>query len=870
MHNFNNYPKIAVFLLIPLIVLSLTGLADSADTEIYQQVRVHVPDKASVQEILSSGIAGDGMNYNFEQSYIELPVNQTEKQIIESLGYACEVLIDDLESHYASQYQNLTMGGFRTFDEIVAKLDSINTEYPTFTKIDSLGVSHEGRTIWAMKISDNVYIQEGEPEVLFTGITHAREPIGGEICIDFAEWLLDNYWSDPEAQYIVNNRQVWIVPCMNPDGYVYNQSTNPNGGGMWRKNRRNNGGSYGVDNNRNYTYNWGYDNQGSSPDPSSNTYRGPSAGSEPENQAVMLLCQMHDFAFAIHYHSGTNAVLQAWGYDNGHFTPEQHLYRKFADSLATFSGYQDVGTTWQIMYKSNGNAYDYSYGEQTSKNKIFGFTCEAGPFWPSQSQIPTLINMHRGYNIALAQLADNPYRAIEPAGPAMTEMTTDDDGDFVVSWDMVAGDESPTNYELQEVFGFNTITDGAEDGTDNWILEGFSRSSTHYSGSYSFYSGQGDCYHAVMTLETPVEITEPTDLTFYIDYDIEAGYDYGYVEVSTDGYNFDTLDTYEGDSYGWDFKSYSLDEYIGENLYIRFRYETDIGVTEPGFYVDEIYPVRTIDNITTISNNIPNPYYQILDKEIGTYYYRARAENVQGWGVYSGVEDIEVTGTGSPVSVTMTPHGTPVTVNPGGYFTFTGVLSNNTGQNVVGDVWVMLGLPGGSMYGPIQRFDNIPLGPYQTIFAESVRQDIPTFAPLGTYDYISYAGMYPSMKLDSASFEFTIEAPLRGKSDEWNLSGWFDGNQELNSIPGKFYLADNYPNPFNARTNVSFGLPVDGNVELNVYNLGGQKVATILDGYLQAGNHSVSWDASTVSSGVYFYQLKTGDEVLTKRMTLLK
>jgi murein tripeptide amidase MpaA len=90
-------------------------------------------------------------------------------------------------------------------------------------------------------------------------------------------YLLENYGTDPEATYLVDNREMYFVPCFNPDGYEYNRQTDPNGGGMWRKNRRNNGGSYGVDLNRNFGYMWGYDDLGSSPIPSSETYRGPSA-----------------------------------------------------------------------------------------------------------------------------------------------------------------------------------------------------------------------------------------------------------------------------------------------------------------------------------------------------------------------------------------------------------------------------------------------------------------------------------------------------------------------------------------------------------------------------------------------------------------
>jgi len=107
---------------------------------------------------------------------------------------------------------------------------------------------------------------------------------------------------------------------VNPDGYTYNENTYPNGGGMWRKNRRVNGGNeFGVDINRNYGYKWGYDNQGSSPDSSSETYRGPGAFSETETQAVKYFAEQHNIQITLNYHTYGNLLIYPWGYEYGHF-----------------------------------------------------------------------------------------------------------------------------------------------------------------------------------------------------------------------------------------------------------------------------------------------------------------------------------------------------------------------------------------------------------------------------------------------------------------------------------------------------------------------------------------------------------------------
>ncbi|MFQ6104789.1 MAG: hypothetical protein ACE5OP_10930 [Candidatus Glassbacteria bacterium] len=111
------------------------------------------------------------------------------------------------------------------------------------------------------------------------------------------------------------------------------------------------------------------------------------------------------------------------------------------------------------------------------------------------------------------------------------------------------------------------------------------------------------------------------------------------------------------------------------------------------------------------------------------------------------------------VSIDLIPDEDPVIVNPGGSFTYTGVLQNNTGFELNGDVWSMARLPGGFLLGPIWRFDNIPFAPYQNITVPGISQGVPSFAPPGTYDFIGYCGLFPSVVVDSSWFEVTVVEP---------------------------------------------------------------------------------------------------------------
>ena len=110
------------------------------------------------------------------------------------------------------------------------------------------------------------------------------------VALWFAFELLQSYCKDPQATYIVDNRQLWFVPVVNLDGLSLQRKTNPSGGGIWRKNRRlNEGGSYGVDINRNYAYQWGFDDVGSSP---SGDIKGNRCGSECQTDGFtpFVLC----------------------------------------------------------------------------------------------------------------------------------------------------------------------------------------------------------------------------------------------------------------------------------------------------------------------------------------------------------------------------------------------------------------------------------------------------------------------------------------------------------------------------------------------------------------------------------------------------
>ncbi len=389
-----------------LVVLVLLTSVSFAEEPHHQLVRVYILYDGQIPQLMEHGL--DIVKVQ-PGEYVEVVTTQTELEALILEGFKVKVIIPDMEKYYKEQYLYAEpMGGFHTFDEMMALLNQYHQQYPNLiTAPYSIGQSWENRDLWVVKISDNPTVDEDEPEVWYDGLTHAREPIGMQLLLYFIEHLLSNYGTDTTATYIVDNRELFLLPCANPDGYVYNQTTNPNGGGMWRKNRRDNGGGeYGVDLNRNYPFDWGHDNQGSSGNPGSSTYRGPSPASEPETQAIINYINNRHIAVSHSYHSYGDMVLLPWSADYNGVTPHHADFMAIGNQFAAWNGYT-VGTAWQILYNVNGGSIDWHYGQQDEHYRIMAFSCEVGPsFWPAQGSITALCQENLNTNLHSALVAD--------------------------------------------------------------------------------------------------------------------------------------------------------------------------------------------------------------------------------------------------------------------------------------------------------------------------------------------------------------------------------------------------------------------------------------------------------------------------------
>ncbi len=254
-------------------------------------------------------------------------------------------------------------GLYHTYRELERDLMNLQDVYPELARVFSLGESLEGRNIYAIKISDNVLLDEEEAEVFFVGCHHAREWISVEVPFLLAKYLLENYGTSPEVKDLVDQSEIWIVPLANPDGLEYSVYFYR----YWRKNRRDNGnGSYGVDMNRNYGYNWGFDDQGSSPNPNSEVFRGTGPFSEPETQAIRDLFALKNFQATISFHNYSQVILYPWGYTEEP-TDKDALLEEIAANMSALiqsvnGNVYDYGRAGSSLYLTNGDMTDWTFG----------------------------------------------------------------------------------------------------------------------------------------------------------------------------------------------------------------------------------------------------------------------------------------------------------------------------------------------------------------------------------------------------------------------------------------------------------------------------------------------------------------------------
>ena len=177
-------------------------------------------------------------------------------------------------------------------------------------------------------------------------------------------------------------------------------------------------------------------------------------------------------------------------------------------------------------------------------------------------------------------------------------------------------------------------------------------------------------------------------------------------------------------------------------------------------------------------------------------------------------------------------------------------------------------LPSGIIYGPVLGPITITLSAGQTI--SSLRtQGVPSRAPAGIYSFNGYAVVATDTVVDSFPFE-----KLGNNGSDW-VSNWNNSGEDFTQIAEtaaltEFSLLSNSPNPFNPTTTISFTLSVAEKVNLSIYDISGQLVATLANSWRETGRHEVTWQAEGVPSGMYIVRMEAGDFSAVRKLVFLK
>ncbi len=345
--------------------------------------------------------------YEVSENYIIGAIDE-EKFLPIKNKYSYEILIEDMLDYHQRMAPGDNFGRFHSYQEIVDTFNIIAQNNPDLVRLDTIGYSVQNRLILAMKISQNAGSDEHRPRIVWDGTTHGNENIGAEVCLYLVKYLLSNYGANPLVTHLVNTREIWVIPIVNPDGMVARTRYNANG----------------EDLNRDYGFAWWQDT--------------PAPFSQPEIRAIRNFFQRAPFVLYITYHSGTTAAMWPWSYTTA-ATYDSIFHFFLTQRYSFYTGYP----AFQIargLYEARGTSSDFGYGAE-------GALCLAielcSPHVPDTTQIDTICRANLSANMEMLKrtawgirgrvydsLTNEPIKAIIELQPPYSPIYSDTCGYF--------------------------------------------------------------------------------------------------------------------------------------------------------------------------------------------------------------------------------------------------------------------------------------------------------------------------------------------------------------------------------------------------------------------------------------------------------
>ncbi len=741
-----------------------------------KQIRISTDNPDHIKQIYKLKL-----NADFHGDHITVYVTPDEISKIEALSIPYTVEIEDLNAYYKDFW--LLPDAYHTYQQIIDLADSLAGAFPTICKKYLYGYSLQNRQCAALKISDNVEVDEPEPEVMFDGGIHGDEIGGPENIIRFARDLCLQYGANPTVTDLINTREIWLYLMVNPDGRYNMSRYNANG----------------VDLNRDWGYMW--DQWGGS----------PGAFSQPETKLLRECMYNNQFVVHITYHSGTEIISYPWSYRPDPTTDQNHIHQ-LAGLYSSVSGYTSLayGQGYNVMYPINGSTKDGNYGMMGSVSWTMEISYSKQPP-PNQIMqyynwnYPSMIAMieYAGYGLAgtvTDAINGLPVKAVIFVNnyyPSYTDPTAGDYHKYVLPgtysvtvaangylsqtvtgvW-VGANSTTTVNFQLQPASGQYAYQFAASQIPDNnFSDEGLTPAALGAPDNINYSIGKsGWC---VLDMQYPIPDVTGTDFTVYEGDSSPEGY-YCYAGQSIDG-PWVLLGTGNGTT------QFNLSgSGLSQAQFIRIVDDGD-GVANQanaGFDLDaikatDVIPVELVSFTAAIEGDEVVLKWKTATEtnNQGFEVERSQMSNIKSQNDWEKISFVE--GRGTTTELTEYSYKDKIT-NPGNY---------------------------------VYRLKQIDFD-------------------------------------GSFSYSDEVEIDVTGPTD--------------------FTLYQNYPNPFNPVTTIKFALPVASRVKINVYNTVGQLVETLVDREMESGYHEVNFDASSLASGVYLYQLQAQDYVSVKKMLLIK
>jgi len=813
-------------LILTIICLTVISLVSVLDAEEIMIIRFSDPSPQTVTEFTT--------NTYYVASYkpghfLDLVVDVRLYNEIIDKGYDVEI------TQTESQLQeNMLAGrdleGYRTYEDLLTELQQLEVDYPELCKLYDIGdsrgkqYSDEGNSnyddyyheIWAFKLSDNVTEEEDEPGVFYIGEHHANETISLEVTMYILYHLLENYGTDPTITNNVDNTQIWFIPLVNPNGHKLVTDEDYI---FWRKTIRDNDENSmitpatsfyncpdGVDPNRNYGFQWGY--VGTNSDNSNWCYNGPNAWSEPEVQAVKGFLDTHQFYAGLTYHSYGEYICSPYNYSKNIITPDHAALEEIMDEMAILTGYDAFAGI--ELFPIMGPLDDYAYGVHGT----FCYTVELGtqfipPYWYIENICEENID-------AALFLLDRINHS------SLTGHITDaDTGDplqaeiFIEGIDDVGVFRYP--YISNEMYGtyYRLLTEG------------------DYNVIVSAYGYVPQSFEDISIIGTDVTILDVALIPQSETFDVTGSVMDGNTGMPIENATIEILNC--------NIPSVTTDlngEYIIPDLY---PYDLEFKVYKNDYIVlSDEYSVSGQNNLLHFI------LYQIEDEsfEDGELDSCWECEGNVDWFIdgstaYEGTYSVR---SGEASTYEYSDLLLTACFEQEGQISFYHSVSCQYNYDFF-------------------RFhiDNILMGEWS--------------GNLG-WDLASYP-------ISSGIHTFKWSYIKNGSVNAYSDCVWIDNivfagsNSDDLLISGITVLKQNYPNPFNPSTEISYQVSGKSKVNLSIYNIKGQLVKNIINEFIPAGEHSIVWNGlnmndKLVSSGIYFYKLKTNDYEKVRKMILLK